>query len=114
MEGRLPRRRLRGADGHPDEPREGSSGPLVAGLQGVLNDLGHLPEDGAELLAVDGDMGPVTVAALGRAQAAYGVTGEDGRLGPATRAALRRARDGAPTRQPRRRVRTLGQGEEPR
>lgn len=92
------RRRIRygGADG----PTKGDEGPRVRGMQRVLNDLGY--HDGTPLVE-DGRLGDVTAAALGRAQAELGVTGEDGTLGPATRAALRTRRDPPG---PRRRTRT--------
>lgn len=66
------------------EPATGTSGKDVAELQRLLAQLGY----GTGLIA-DGKFGPKTAAALARAQANHGITGEDGRLGPKTRAALR-------------------------
>lgn len=92
------RRRVR--TGTLDQPTAGSSGPRVRGMQRVLNELGYA---GDTPLVEDGQLGPVTAAALAAAQAELGVD-EPGTLGPATRAALRAKRDGPAG--PRRRVRT--------
>lgn len=75
---------------HKDEPAAGTSGPRVAQLQDILNQLGYADQ---KPLSKDGKFGPATAEALRRAQANLHVTGEDGFLGPKTRAALRAERD---------------------